>query len=112
MLTFCPDCSNLLTISQSRTSGGYRFECKSCPYEFPITSKTQIFARRAMKRKQLDDVLGGEGAWDNADQTMAQCANECGNDRAYFFQLQIRSADEPMTTFYRCTTCFYQWREN
>lgn len=30
----------------------------------------------------------------------AQCpAENCDGDRAYFFQLQIRSADEPMTTF-------------
>lgn len=30
----------------------------------------------------------------------AQCpAEDCNGDRAYFFQLQIRSADEPMTTF-------------
>ena len=30
----------------------------------------------------------------------AQCPSEdCTGDRAYFFQLQIRSADEPMTTF-------------
>jgi len=27
-------------------------------------------------------------------------------------QIQIRSADEPMTTFYKCTKCSYQWREN
>jgi DNA-directed RNA polymerase subunit M/transcription elongation factor TFIIS len=30
----------------------------------------------------------------------AQCpAENCNGERAYFFQLQIRSADEPMTTF-------------
>lgn len=47
-------------------------------------------------------MLGGDGAWDNVDQTGAQCPiDSCGNDKAYFFQLQIRSADEPMTTFYK-----------
>ena len=30
------------------------------------------------------------------------CKKECGNERAFYMQLQIRSADEPMTTFYRC----------
>lgn len=30
----------------------------------------------------------------------AQCpAENCNGERAYYFQLQIRSADEPMTTF-------------
>jgi hypothetical protein len=31
-----------------------------------------------------------------------QCPNEkCRNDEAYWYQLQIRSADEPMTAFYK-----------
>ena len=34
------------------------------------------------------------------------------NDRAYYQQLQIRSADEPMTTFYKCTSCGLRWRED
>lgn len=52
-----------------------------------------------MKQKEVDDVLGGEGAWDNVDQTAAQCPNKDCEDgsRAYFFQLQIRSADEPVS---------------
>ncbi|GAB1206729.1 hypothetical protein APSETT445_005429 [Aspergillus pseudonomiae] len=34
-----------------------------------------------------------------------QCpAENCNGDRAYFFQLQIRSADEPMTTFLKIVT--------
>lgn len=31
----------------------------------------------------------------------ADCKKECGADRAFYMQLQIRSADEPSTTFYR-----------
>jgi uncharacterized paraquat-inducible protein A len=71
-----------------------------------------------MTRKQVDDVLGGDDAWKHADSTTgmprpdktasittsadkapqkATCP-KCDNDRAYFYQLQIRSADEPMTT--------------
>lgn len=29
--------------------------------------------------------------------------------QAFFVQMQIRSADEPMTTFYRCTRCANRW---
>lgn len=79
-----------------------------------------------MKRKEVDDVMGGEGAWDNVDQTegthpilstpmglgltkdtaSAQCPSEdCGGTKAYFYLVQIRSADEPMTAFFK--VCIY-----
>lgn len=82
-----------------------------------------------MKRKEVDDVMGGEGAWDNVDQTegihplsqlacdmksrltgdntAAQCPSEdCGGTKAYFYMVQIRSADEPMTAFFKvCIFC-------
>lgn len=39
---------------------------------------------------------------------------KCGNEKAYFFEIQIRSADEPATTFYKCANeaCSNQWREH
>jgi hypothetical protein len=37
-----------------------------------------------------------------ANKRIVQCPNEkCRNDAAYWYQLQIRSADEPMTAFYK-----------
>ncbi|KAI2252711.1 RNA polymerase III C11 subunit [Ophidiomyces ophidiicola] len=66
-----------------------------------------------MKRKEVADIMGGKDEWKNADNMAAQCPAEgCNSDRAYFYQLQIRSADEPMTTFLRCVTCGVRWREN
>lgn len=56
--------------------------------------------------------MGGSEAWKNVDSTEAVCPS-CGNSRAYFMQMQIRSADEPMTTFYRCcnAVCNHNWRD-
>ncbi|KAI8115808.1 hypothetical protein FF38_03279 [Lucilia cuprina] len=66
-----------------------------------------------MVRKEVDDMLGGKGSWDNVDQTSILCPVEgCNGQKAYFYQLQIRSADEPMTSFYKCVDCGFQWREN
>lgn len=63
-----------------------------------------------MARKEADDVMGGEGAWDNVDATDVQCPDEsCGGDRAYFYMVQIRSADEPMTTFYKVSFGIAGW---
>lgn len=41
------------------------------------------------------------------DNTAAQCPSEdCGGTKAYFYMVQIRSADEPMTAFFKvCIFC-------
>lgn len=45
---------------------------------------------------------GGRIRGSEADGVAVQCPNEkCDGTQAYFYQLQIRSADEPMTTFYK-----------
>lgn len=43
--------------------------------------------------------MGSELTGDN---TTAQCPSEdCGGTKAYFYMVQIRSADEPMTAFFK-----------
>lgn len=89
----------------------------------------KYYEKVPMKGKEVEDVFGGSKEFENADTVAsessfffsfsfpfimahdvfsftAQCpAENCGGDRAYFFQLQIRSADEPMTTFLK--VCFF-----
>ncbi|KAF2194942.1 hypothetical protein K469DRAFT_698502 [Zopfia rhizophila CBS 207.26] len=118
MLLFCPQCSNVLTITKipnddpadAEIAGQNRFECRTCPYQFVINKR--YFERKYVKGKQVEDILGGEGSWDNVDKTEVVCPNEkCRNGEAYFYMVQIRSADEPMTAFYKCTKCNKEWRE-
>lgn len=66
-----------------------------------------------MKQKEVEGVFSDMEVLRNADKHRVQCPNdECDNEEAYFSQVQIRSADEPMTTFYTCTACRTTWREN
>ncbi|KAE9975085.1 hypothetical protein EG328_000506 [Venturia inaequalis] len=118
MLLFCPTCSNLLTISRipntnlnsRHLAGQNAFICSTCPYLYPLQKR--YYERKTLQRKDVDDILGGADAWDNVDRTNVNCPDEsCGNGQAYFYQLQIRSADEPMTSFFKCTKCAKQWRE-
>ena len=117
---------------QTTMAGRLRFYCQTCPYvylvkatvrssQIPLCSVArsqhacvaacwQITSEVPLEHKAVDDVLGGAEAWKNADQTDANCP-KCTNRRAYYQQLQIRSADEPMTTFYKCTECGHRWRE-
>lgn len=157
-VSVCPTCSNMLRVSAVPPGdpttedfvGQNRFECLTCPYHFVINKR--YYERKYMKKKEVEDILGGKGAWDNVDKTegmlrstqaiaaahaeadackTVQCPNEkCRNHEAYWYQLQIRSADEPMTAFYKvslhlpkvlaygpltdalqCTQCAKEWRE-
>ena len=103
---FCPICGNLLLIEEA--SDGMRFSCPTCPFVHNIDRKYTSKAK--LKTKELDSVLGGADAWENVDKTQAKCPY-CANGEAYFMQIQIRSADEPMTTFYKCVRCMQRWND-
>jgi len=64
-----------------------RFCCATCPFIHKISKayKTNV----KIKKKEVDDVLGGEEAWANVDRTEAQCP-ACKHNVAYFLQIQIR----------------------
>eukprot|EP00455_Lapot_gusevi_P021779 TRINITY_DN2276_c0_g2_i1.p1 TRINITY_DN2276_c0_g2~~TRINITY_DN2276_c0_g2_i1.p1 ORF type:complete len:110 (-),score=6.78 TRINITY_DN2276_c0_g2_i1:316-645(-) len=109
-MKFCPTCGNML-LAEHADSTGMRFYCQACPYIHNIYNETGDLL--PLRRKKVDDILGGADEWKNVDQTEATCP-KCNNDRAYFMQIQIRSADEPMTSFYKCTKpeCGFRWKEN
>lgn len=106
-LRFCPTCGNLLSVEQGPTV--LRFACPTCPYIHNITHK--ISTRTYYKRKE-NVMLNSSAAWESVDATDERCP-QCSHPRAYYMQLQTRSADEPMTIFYRCCDpkCMYTWRE-
>ena len=106
-MLFCPVCANCLYALQGN-EGLYELICKSCPYKHEL--QKQYIIKLALERKQMDDVLGGDAAWENVDSTEINCP-KCDHNRAYFMQIQIRSADEPMSTFYKCVKCANQWRD-
>lgn len=47
--------------------GQNRFECLTCPYQFVINKR--YYERKYLKKKEVEDILGGKGAWDNVDKT-------------------------------------------
>lgn len=104
-MLFCPACANVVTVLPSSSTGENKWTCPTCPFEFPLTQP--VTSRTLLQRKEVDDVMGGEDSWKNVDNTegrltltdrLATCP-KCENNRAYFMQLQIRSADEPSAYF-------------
>ncbi|KAG9392676.1 DNA-directed RNA polymerase, subunit C11/M/9 [Carpediemonas membranifera] len=106
-MQFCPTCANLLLVEEAGQS--VRFFCPTCPFVYNINHN--ITRNALLQKKRVDDVFGGKDAWKNAQQTETKCP-KCEHNKAYFMQLQIRSADEPMTTFLRCAECGHNWRED
>merc|ERR1712242_186975 len=93
VLYFCPACGGLLSVEPG--SAIQRLQCKTCPYVHNILEPLR--QKKYPRLKELRDVMGGEAAWENADSMEEQCTKDgCDNRRAYFYQLQTRSADEPM----------------
>lgn len=107
-MIFCPICCNCL-VAERYESGQTRLECPTCTYVHSVTTRLERNVRD-LPEKQADDVMGGAAAWELADKTSAVC-ERCQAKEAYFFQMQTRSADEPMSTFYRCVECKHQWKE-
>ncbi|GKZ24915.1 RNA polymerase III C11 subunit [Aspergillus brasiliensis] len=69
-LTFCPNCSNALTISRAEPTtrhplGVNRFECRTCPYQYALDQSW--FEKTPMKQKEVEDVFGGKEEFANAD---------------------------------------------
>ncbi len=64
MSSFCPLCGNSLLVQDEPH---FRFCCRTCPFQHTI-SKAFTFPL-ALKKKEVDDVLGGAEAWENVDQT-------------------------------------------
>lgn len=138
IISVCPSCANVLITSRvpyGDHQGRNRFECRTCPFQYIIDKR--YYERKELKGKEVEDIIGGKDAWKNADKTEGmttlqsssasivciqrsrlitllpvQCANnKCDSTMAFFYQLQIRSADEPMTSFFRCVKCAKEWRE-
>lgn len=96
-LTFlvCPTCSNVLRVSKvppgdpttELNVGENRFECLTCPYQFVINKR--YFERKYMKKKEVEDILGGKGAWDNVDKTQGMFGTSCDEILLYGWLLTL-----------------------
>lgn len=94
---FCPFCGSLLHTEQQQYM---QLSCPACPYVYRLT--TTITSSQAQRVKMVEKILGGEDDFKYGNKCTVKCP-ECPNEEALFMELQTRSADEPMTIFYRCT---------
>jgi DNA-directed RNA polymerase subunit M/transcription elongation factor TFIIS len=80
--------------------------------EVPFLPMSELFPEKwkAMVEHQVkQETQALEGEKDMATD-MFKCTR-CGKRQCTYYELQTRSADEPMTIFIRCIPCGKQWRQ-
>jgi transcription elongation factor S-II len=81
------------------------------PYDLPFMAPSELFPERwkdILDKKMKVDQCKYERRTEIATDTY-RCG-KCGEKKCTYFQLQTRSADEPMTTFVTCLNCGNRWK--
>lgn len=102
VMEFCPECGTMLVLKDGAQL------CRRCGF---TTDKQDDKSVLSVERHAKKTIAVLEGHADvGLPTTHARC-EECGNDTAYWWLRQLRSADESETRFFRCTKCGRTWRE-
>lgn len=96
---FCPICGSLLVICCH--DNHYAFSCRTCNYIHKINMPLR--RRVEFEMRAEDHVFNKEDELKFANICEKRC--KCGCEKAAYYQMQTRSADEPMTILYRCINC-------
>jgi len=107
-MKFCPKCGNLMLPDRKRKV----WVCRSCGYEEPFDEqkdREKTVIKQKVEHKPDEGIIVVEQDVKTLPTTKVTCP-KCGNDTAYWWELQTRAGDEPSTIFYRCTKCGHVWR--
>jgi len=76
-----------------------------------MASDSKNSEREATRKRTLEECQSDWGTRHGGIQEsgMFQCG-KCKGSRTTYFQMQTRSADEPMTTFVTCLNCKNKWK--
>lgn len=102
-MMFCPECKSLM-----KASGG-KLKCTRCGFEKDIANKSQLMKTSARTEKEIT-IVDSEDEIATLPTTAIRCP-ECGNNTAFWWLRQLRSADESEVRFFKCTKCKFTWRE-
>ena len=107
MLKFCQKCGTILL--PKKKSGKVKWYCKKCNKYYDPKPREKVNLSTKLESKKEVIVIDKTELKGELPVTKILCPN-CGNEEAYWWMQQTRSADEPPTIFYQCTKCGYRWR--
>jgi len=102
-MEFCPKCGAMMLPS------GSEFKCR-CGFTKDVSKKDAGKYEVSEKIESEDNVVMKGEDVDTLPTTKTNCP-KCGNNKAFWWLRQTRSADEAETRFLRCTSCKHTWRE-
>lgn len=107
-MEFCPVCGSILLPTSSK--GKRVLKCRECGYEKDEVIDPKYKVTEEIARSPLDKVAIIDIDFSTLPIVTFNCEN-CGNDKAYAYEVQTRAGDEPATRFYICTKCRKVYRE-
>ena len=111
MVEFCPDCSGLLR--RKNLDGDLFLVCK-CGHQQSLERNSDDLKKTVdEKKKALEEnlIIVPEDEKISVHPKVKKTCSKCGHTEAEAWQEQTRSADEPSTSFFRCLSCKFTWRE-
>lgn len=105
-MKFCPKCGTLM-LPKKNEADEAQYTCQ-CGYS-EIAGDTKITSQS--KAKKVEEVVVSKQDDDSRLPTCKEKCDKCGNEEAYYWDLQTRASDEPPTRFFKCTKCKTTWRE-
>lgn len=100
----------LFNLSQSKNKNNILNKLDTCvwkPEELVEMSHQELYPELWLKYKKDIEIIDEDVGKDHKG--LFKC-RKCKSWRTTYYQLQTRSADEPMTTFVTCANCQNRWK--
>jgi len=102
-MEFCEHCKSLMYPN------GDKLVCSRCGFARGLEGEQVI--RSSHETHKDKKIAVHETKEDAGLPTTKAICQKCGNNTAYWWMRQLRSADESEVRFFRCTECGVTWRE-
>ena len=111
MVEFCPECHNMLR--KKLLDGKPSLACRCGYHQDLVRDEVERQNNIQKKKDALKDnlIVVSEEDKISVHPIVPKDCPKCKHDEAEAWQEQTRSADEPSTSFFRCTKCKHTFRE-
>jgi DNA-directed RNA polymerase subunit M len=111
MVEFCPECENMLR--KKLMDGKPSLACRCGYHQDIVPNDVEVQNNIQKKNDALKNnlIVVSEDDKISIHPIVSKDCPKCKNDKVEAWQEQTRSADEPSTSFFRCTKCKHTFRE-